>query len=284
MRSSLQQEDKKRVNTVANQTNMPKPELVRPLYFRAGDKYLFGCYHLPAITEEIRGAVLVCPASGYEYYCSHRGVRQLAAKLAKSGFHVLRFDYFGSGDSAGSDESATVSQWMQDIDDALDEIKRLSHCDKVSVIGLRLGATIATQTINKRNDIDRVVLWNPIYSGTELIQQWSAIQSQHNDSLGVKADTAQLTEVLGIELSPVLLDELQELKLLPVDIKETEAMVLSNQGTELANTYVADMTNKGINARLNVIEDHDVWLQSDEGIVPSASVNQIMQWVGVKDD
>ena len=49
----------------------------------------------------------------YEYMRTHKAVRQLTMMLAKAGYHLLRFDYFGTGDSAGDGEDVTVEQLMQ---------------------------------------------------------------------------------------------------------------------------------------------------------------------------
>src|ERR1700692_718420 len=48
-----------------------------------------------------RGVVL-CNSFGHEYVWTHKGMRRLADELSARGIWVLRFDYRGTGDSAGA--------------------------------------------------------------------------------------------------------------------------------------------------------------------------------------
>lgn len=272
------------MNSVSNNNTIVAPGLIRPLYFRDGEKYLFGCHHLPSVQSKCSGAVVLCHASGNEYYYSHRAMRQLATRLARAGFHCLRFDYSGTGDSAGSDASATLAQWKLDVTHAIDELKRLSRIDKVSVIGLRLGASLAWQSIVEHDVIGDLVLWNPVLTGADLLEQWSTIQSKHNQLLGYDSETPELTEVMGITLSPTLLDEIRVLEMQPLHRKEGRILVLDNLNNEAINTFTADAETKGTNISQKIIEDPEVWQQSGEGIVPSASINIILQWLSDEHD
>src|SRR5207249_11329319 len=51
-----------------------------------------------------------------------RGCRQLAARLARLGLDVLRFDYYGTGDSAGQGEDATLHTCIEDVVRATEEL------------------------------------------------------------------------------------------------------------------------------------------------------------------
>jgi len=74
---------------------------VRPFYFGAPGKELFGCLHAPEPDCCLDCGVVVCQPFGHEYVNSHRALRQLAKRLVDAGFPVLRFDYYGCGDSRG---------------------------------------------------------------------------------------------------------------------------------------------------------------------------------------
>jgi len=89
---------------------MRQAEKVAPFYFGSPDKLLFGCYHEPTLGRRRKCAVVVCQPVGHEYINSHRALRQLAARLCDAGFPVLRFDYYGCGDSSGSREEGTILQ------------------------------------------------------------------------------------------------------------------------------------------------------------------------------
>ena len=74
---------------------------IEPFYFGTSSKPLFGCYHVPQSALRRDCGVLFCAPMGSEYVRFHRAYRQLADRLAKAGFPVLRFDFYGCGDSSG---------------------------------------------------------------------------------------------------------------------------------------------------------------------------------------
>jgi hypothetical protein len=63
---------------------------VNPFFFGSSARPLFGAYE-PA-KNAARGAVVLCPPLGSEYYFAHPALRRLGWLLAERGWHVLRFD------------------------------------------------------------------------------------------------------------------------------------------------------------------------------------------------
>jgi alpha/beta superfamily hydrolase len=139
---------------------------MNPFFFGSSRKQLFGVHHPPKTDSARKTAVLLCYPFGDEYMRTHKAVRQLTLHLAKVGFHLLRFDYFATGDSAGESEDGTIDQWIEDISVAADELKDTSGLTSISVVGLRLGATLATEAVATRTDVEELVLWDPIVRGT----------------------------------------------------------------------------------------------------------------------
>ena len=89
---------------------------MQPFYFGSAERSLFGLY-TPSRGRSHRDlGALLCYPMGAEYMRAHRAFRQLGTLLNRQGFHVLRFDYFGTGDSAGEGTEATVEQWLEDVD------------------------------------------------------------------------------------------------------------------------------------------------------------------------
>ncbi len=80
---------------------------------------------------------------GLESAYSARALRDLAHRLALSGWAALRVDYAGTGDSAGTwTDPGLVEEWLRGVRGAIDHVKALG-APRVAVIGLRLGATLA---------------------------------------------------------------------------------------------------------------------------------------------
>jgi pimeloyl-ACP methyl ester carboxylesterase len=85
--------------------------------------------------------------------------------------NVLRFDYSCTGDSAGDGREASIAEWISDIGWALDELKDNSMAERVTVVGLRWGATLGTLACLGRHDVEHLVLWDPVLSGRTYLDE-----------------------------------------------------------------------------------------------------------------
>ena len=133
---------------------------------------------LRASPRSVVEAVVICQPLGHEYIRAHRSLRNLATRLSQGGLHVLRFDYFGCGDSAGDLKDATFERWRTDVATAIDELKDMSGATRVSVVGVRFGATLALLATASRRDIDTAVLWDPVESGAVYIEELANLQQR----------------------------------------------------------------------------------------------------------
>jgi pimeloyl-ACP methyl ester carboxylesterase len=147
-------------------------------------------------------------------------MRELAGRLAQAGFHVLRFDYFGTGDSAGESEEAELPIWLEDIDTAVEEARELADTRAVSLVGLRLGATLAALWGSRNGELRQAVLWAPVVSGAhylgELSQQhraWFEVRPRPRDL--VFADPPE--ELLGTPLRASLRQAIERIDLLGLE-------------------------------------------------------------------
>ena len=142
-----------------------------PFYFGSDTDSLFGWYHAPIGSAENRSGIVICPPIGYEYIHSHRSLRHLADQLASAGIPTIRFDYHGTGDSAGVDEDQDrVSAWLDSIQEAVNALKKMTGCTEVGLVGLRMGATLAAMLAEETN-LMSLVLWAPCISGQQYVQE-----------------------------------------------------------------------------------------------------------------
>ncbi|MGB5325788.1 MAG: hypothetical protein WBN40_10245, partial [Pseudomonadales bacterium] len=79
------------------------------------EKQIFATFLPARDAENIKGGVLLCYPFGQEYLRAHRAFRQLATMLSRSGFHVLRIDYPGSGDSFGDAPIESFSTLVEQV-------------------------------------------------------------------------------------------------------------------------------------------------------------------------
>ena len=208
---------------------------MHPFYFGDLDTQLFGMYHPPrGAMRDV--AVLLCYPFGPEYVRAYRGFRQVANALANAGCHVLRFDYYGSGDSSGAGENAYVGQWLEDVTIAADELKDMSGVGAISVVGLRLGATLSLLAIGERSDVASLVLWDPVVSGKDFLDD---LQSMHEQRLvhyerAWRIPAKDPEQLLGVPVSARLRAELAALDLGDVGPVRVErvALLLSEDRVE----------------------------------------------------
>ncbi len=193
-----------------------------PIRFGPAGRELFGLFQLPNAAEALGQSVVICNPFGQEYVRSHRLIKVIADRLARTGFHVLRFDFFGTGDSAGDDGDGDLIQWESDIQSAHSEVLKLSGNASTSWLGFRLGASIAASaSLRVKAPLRRLVLWDPVadggsylreleashVAGVEFLAHWSQIRfeqtaaaSMHHEILGF-ALTGELRRQIS-EISP----------------------------------------------------------------------------------
>ena len=141
-------------------------------YFGPSSGYLFGAYH-PAKNTNRREGIVLCNPFGQEYMRAHRSIRRLAINLSELGYSVLRFDYRGTGDSAGALEDVTTEDWQQDIRLAIQELIDIAAVPNVSLLGLRLGALLAGNIAANHPQVKRLLMWDPIVQGKEYVDELS---------------------------------------------------------------------------------------------------------------
>jgi hypothetical protein len=120
-------------------------------------------------SQQAAGAVLLCNPTYAESISAHWAYRRLAIQLSKSGFYVLRFDYFGTNNSLGEDHEGGIERWIQDIHVAAKELRQRSGFKSVSLAGLRFGATLAA--LAELDNIDNLVLWEPVIDGASHLSE-----------------------------------------------------------------------------------------------------------------
>lgn len=186
-------------------------------YFGTSREPLFGVYHSAESTEKSDGAprgVVLCQPLGHEYIRAHRAFRNLAVTLSRQGFHVLRFDYYGTGDSGGDSEASGPARAAADLDAAIDELQEMAGMRRVSLVGLRLGATLAAAAASTRNDVDRVVLWDPVLSGRDYVARLLDVQDawrRDRPVLRLPAGQVSAPELIGFPLTDSVRAEYERL-------------------------------------------------------------------------
>jgi len=258
---------------------------ILPLYFGPRDRSLFGCYHKPRLERSGKCAVVICQPLGHEYINCHRALRQLAARLADAGFPVLRFDYYGCGDSSGETEDGTISGWLEDVSTALAEVRRRTGIDQTCVVGLRLGATLALMSGALRGEIERLVLWNPVIDGKTYLEELLSLQKEmlcFRPRPKTRQKPEDYIEVLGFPLSNLLCDQLRALDLLRLLQRPAHnVLMLESYPVPFGDTLRNHLSQSEARLEYQVIEATPIWLPTSDGSlhVPFQALQAAVSWI-----
>lgn len=167
-----------------------------PLYLPSRGAALFAWLHSPGGPAASHGVVL-CPTVGHEQVHAHRGLRHLAEAFAAAGFPTLRFDYHGTGDSAGTEaQPERLATWVANVRDAASWLRE-QGCSQITLVGLRFGATLAALAATEKS-VDALILWAPVVTGRAFVRELKTLSKMSGTS-------AELPESRGVEAGGFLL-------------------------------------------------------------------------------
>jgi len=258
---------------------------ILPLYFGPSDEPLFGCYHEPPAGHRRKCAVLICPPIGHEYVNCHRALRQLSARLAEAGFPVLRFDYYGCGDSAGISEEGRVSRWLEDISTAIFDLRQRTGLAQTCIVGLRLGGALSTMIGSQRDDVESMVLWSPVVNGKSYLENLFSLQKEmlRFRPKPKRKHAQDHIDVLGFPLSRFLRGELEKIDLLTVTEKPAKNILLiqSDEGDGQSSLH-GRLSRTEARLESQCFEAPQNWPPTADGslLVPSQVLQSIVAWVG----
>jgi alpha-beta hydrolase superfamily lysophospholipase len=165
-----------------------------------------GAWHRPS--GEDRGvAVVICPPLGREARCAYRPLFSWAETLASDGFHVLRYDPLGEGDSAPLDRQAEQLQaWIGGVAAAAEFVRAETGARRLVLAGLRMGGTLALAAAPQVQP-DGMLLLAPVPTGEAWLRDLRLAAAIQRAPLAADAGL----EVDGLWLSPATVQALQRL-------------------------------------------------------------------------
>lgn len=193
-------------------------------YFKnRSGKNLLGVIHYPE--EKSSKGLLLCHPIFEEKLHVHRILVDFSRLLASAGYKVMRFDYYGEGDSEGEFEEATVETRLSDISSALKIFKKKTSIRKIALLGVRFGATLASLYAEEEKGIDALILWAPILKGNDYLQQLLRMNLTHQvvvykkvlytrEDLIKGVKEGRKINVEGYEISGELYQQISEINLL----------------------------------------------------------------------
>jgi len=259
---------------------------IEHFYFGEESNKIFGFYHPASKKKKKNIGVVICNPIWQEQVRAYRSVLLLSNELMSNGYDVLRFDYYGTGDSYGSNADISIDRWMKNIDEAILKLKDLSKIDSVILTGIRFGGTLATlYSINGKYKPNGLVLWSPIFNGKDWINK---TLSNHDVWLGgsfakntIFSKNRKEDEANGFIISNSIRLDIEKIALSeqPIDI---EKICILGNDEDVKKFY--DINNTLNNKEIKLIENdsNEFWLKHDDQLDNylqiEAEINSIQNW------
>jgi pimeloyl-ACP methyl ester carboxylesterase len=206
---------------------------------------------------------------------SHRTVRQTAIHLARAGAPALRFDFYGAGDSAGESSDGSPSRWLLDVGQAAAELRRRHQSADTSLVGVRLGATLAL--LHLQNDrsarAGALVLWDPVIDGRRYAEELTTLQRTRFGEAG--------GEVLGFPFGDRSRSELEEVDLLQLQkVNAGEVLVVETGAARDETRALVDRLRQlGATVEHRAFDESPMWHEPNKSVIPMRIVQSIVTWI-----
>ncbi|HEY4305330.1 MAG TPA: alpha/beta hydrolase [Gemmatimonadaceae bacterium] len=252
----------------------------RAVYIGPPERRLLAWIHTPA-TAERDCAVVLCAPFGQESTGVYRGFRYWASGLAAAGFPTVRFDYHGTGDSAGGfDDPGCVRAWVASVGDAIAFARANSGAKHVAVAGAGVGATLALAAAVERGDVDALLLWAAFPTGRAYLREGRAF-TQLMAPGGNEALAEGCEQIGGFVLTGETVANLTALDPLAGGVKLcTQTFVVPRDEGTRDNIFLERLKGVGATVEREVIAGYsDMLLDAHQALVPHAVIDRSATWL-----
>lgn len=253
-------------------------------YTGSGDDKLYTVYHAPTKFRAGNIGIVMCYPLGQEFIRSHKAYVRLANRLGDEGFHVIRFDFYGCGDSYGDLELATVTKWVEDIRRVLSDFNQALGLGGVYLLGTRFGATLALM-YSSIFEVDGLVLIAPILDGAEYIKEIKRGHEKWLDEAFARPSVINKeTEISGFYFPDNLIAEIKSISLGDLLFKVGRSgLVLESNDKSFKSLSTLPKEIKF--SFLSIINDN-FWIKNKDlenvSLVPIEDIDAICDWMNLQ--
>ena len=206
-----------------------------PVTFERQGQQLVGMLHLPAEAGKFPAVVMFHGFTGNKQE-AHRMFVEMSRTLAADGIASLRFDFLGSGDSAGKFSDVTLAGEIADAREALRFLRGRKEIDtqRIGILGMSMGGLVASFILAEDKNIKTAALWCPVGNPAYLIA------SRRTEKSDQQLATIGMVDMDGWPVGIPFVQELMVLK--PIEaIVKTEAPLFILHAEKDESVPVSDM-------------------------------------------
>jgi alpha/beta superfamily hydrolase len=183
-------------------------------YFGTDSHRLYGVFHNGV--DSAQTALVLCPPFAEELVATYARFANWSKRLAEKGIAVLRFHFYGTGESGGASADFSLEMAIYDACTALEFARERIAPVRLGYFGVRLGATIAMLAA-LRQPVDLLVMWSPITNiqqymrelfraqlAKEMVQRGLTRVQRNTQDMILDLKSGRSIDLLGYEFSPQL--------------------------------------------------------------------------------
>ncbi len=244
-------------------------------WLKINNEKIFFWHHVPKNNIKAAAIIFIGPI-GPEYMSCHRSIKLLSEKLAQSGFHSIRYDPLGMGNSSGNlEDSGLWNKWLNTPTAINNHLFKKFNINETIFIALRSGCLILSEVL-KKTPVKAAILWYPHTKGKAFIRSIQLL-----DSVLYKKDISPTNYAMeggGYPFSVETQNKIKNIKLSDINIDLIENILTINS---------ADLSNKTKTPVWAKVKDDQVYLDGLDNMVkqvtlstiPHSNIDFITNWV-----
>ena len=209
-------------------------------------------------------------------------MRYFADQLAEQGYICLRFDYLGTGDSS-LDLSRPIQSltWIDNIASEIQFLKDKLGINSISLIGLRLGASLAA-LYAALHPVNHLILWNPCISGRRYIREIQTIGSLSQNAIRPQQN---LFESAGVAMHSSIVADLKKIDLLKLDyslLKQSNSKILLAERDDISSNekFLSLLKDNKLNSeQITFAGYEDMMAEPHDTIIPKNAIEKLIRWL-----
>lgn len=251
-----------------------------PVFFGPANRPLFGWLHLRQGSPRPGNIGLVlCNPFGFDAVCSHRTLRHLADRAAQLGIPSIRFDYDGTGDSAGTDfDPGRVEAWQISVHSAAEFLKSTTGAQQLCLLGIRLGALLAANVAAQRADVCALIGVSPVVRPKSYLRELRALQAA---LFKEEQEEQTLLECAGHIMTSETIAALEKLEFTASNRPPApRVLILDRQDLPAAKKTAEMLHQLGCNTTYVLTPDHEYLVRSPSPLeLPEHIIGTCTDWL-----